>query len=155
MSPGDVERLVTLSTKAKNEAISIINALLNKKTSREEYLKILHRIGNGNAVSRNEECLCLVSGMNKPCPYPQITNCISCEYEISTSSTMFWMASELNRLNNLRKNALDEKYREKYTAIIKTTILPAMDKILLFVQEEHGDEAYMAMVMLLETCVNE
>jgi hypothetical protein len=150
LSPGEVEGIITLSEKSKERAIRTVSSIMKQGIRREELLNCLHKIGNGNAVSKMDECLCLATAMKKTCPYPYKTNCISCEYEISTSSTLFWMISEFNRLNNLQMNSKDKKLKDKYIAIIKSTVLPSMDEMLQCVKEEYGEEAYETLVKMVE-----
>ena len=141
-SPKEVEDVVAISNKARKQSAQLITQILNDEEDKtDSILRILHRIGNGNAVSKQDECLCLMSAMKKFCPYAERSSCIGCEYEISTKSTVFLMISEYNRLLSLYQSATDEKIRNKYRALIKETVLPVMDEMLQCVKEQYGEEA--------------
>lgn len=141
-SPKEVEDVVAVSNKARKQSAQIVTQILSDEGNKtENILHILHRIGNGNAVSKQNECLCLMSAMKKFCPYAERSSCVGCEYEISTKSTIFLMISEYNRLLSLYQSATDEKIRNKYRALIKETVLPAMDEMLQCVKEQYGEEA--------------
>jgi hypothetical protein len=61
LSPREVEDIVSVSTKSRNQSIELVNEILtDEKDVRDSILNILHRIGNGNAVSKQDECLCLI-----------------------------------------------------------------------------------------------
>lgn len=141
-SPQEVEDVVAISNKARKQSAQLVTQILNNEENKaDNILRILHRIGNGNAVSKQDECLCLMSAMKKFCPYAERSSCIGCEYEISTKSTVFLMISEYNRLLSLYQSATDEKIRNKYRALIKETVLPVMDEMLQCVKEQYGEEA--------------
>ena len=141
-SPKEVEDVVAVSNKARKQSEQLISRLLNDEGNKaENILHILHRIGNGNAVSKQDECLCLISAMKRFCPYAERSSCIGCEYEISTKSTVFLMISEYNRLLSLYKSATDEKIKNKYRTLIRETVLPVMDEMLQCVKEQYGEEA--------------
>ena len=116
------------------------------KTAQELYaavspkniLLVLHRIGAGEAVSKQDETLCLITACGKVCPYTDRTNCISCQYEISTKSTMWLMISEVNRLKALYKKTENIQQKKKYIAILKEIILPTLDEILHCIEETYG-----------------
>ena len=111
---------------------------LNK---REELLQILHNIGNGSAVSKQSECLCLVTALHKLCPYAERRQCIGCEYEISTKATVFLLVSEYNRMLKLYEDSKDNLTRQKYKALLKEQILPSLDEIIQCTGEQYGDAA--------------
>lgn len=137
LSPIEVEKAVGLSQTAMNNAVKTAHDLYDA-VSPKEVLLILHRIGNGEAVSKQDEALCLVTAYGKMCPYQDRSNCIGCEYEISTKSTMWLMISEVNRLKALYKGTEDERQKKKYISIIKKVVLPAVDEMLHCVEENYG-----------------
>ncbi|MDW7668863.1 MAG: hypothetical protein SCJ93_08570 [Bacillota bacterium] len=142
LSPREVEDIVSISTKSRNQSIELINEILtDEKDVRNSILNILHRIGNGNAVSKQDECLCLLTAMKKFCPYQDRSSCIGCEYEISTKSTVFLIISEYNRLLTLYNKTSDERLKNKYKTLIKETVLPTIDELFQCVKEQYGDDA--------------
>ena len=150
-SPKEVEDVVAISNKARKQSAQLVNQILeDEENTTKSILNILHRIGNGNAVSKQEECLCLASAMKKFCPYAERSSCIGCEYEISTKSTMFLMISEYNRLLSLYQSATDEKIRNKYKALIKETVLPVMDEMLQCIKEQYGEKALLSLEKIIK-----
>lgn len=154
-SPKEVEDVVAVSNKARKQSAQLVSQILSDEENKtDNILRILHRIGNGNAVSKQDECLCLVSAMKRFCPYAERSSCIGCEYEISTKSTVFLMISEYNRLLSLYQSATDEKIRNKYRALIKETVLPVMDEMLQCVKEQYGEEALYSLEKIIKENTN-
>lgn len=152
LSPKEIEDIVVLSNKSRKQSAELIEEILSSEDDkRNSILRILHRIGNGNAVSKQDECLCLISAMKRLCPYLDRSSCIGCKYEISTKSTVFLMISEYNRLLALYKETSDERLKEKYKTLIRETVLPAVDGLLQCIQEQYGDDA----IKFLEKIVKE
>ena len=110
MSPGEIETAVKVSDSAFRKSAETA-ADIYRNTDRETVINVLHRMGNGEAVSKMRECGCLYSAFGKLCPYDDNHNCMNCDYEISSKSTIFLMAREFNRLNGLYKSA--ESLRRK------------------------------------------
>ena len=155
MTPQEIEEVVTLSNKSRKQSAEILAEIVSKEESpRNTILQILHRIGNGNAVSKQNECLCLISAMKRCCPHSDRTNCIGCEYEISTKSTVFLIMSEYTRLLFLYNQTSDEKIKGKYRFLIKETILPAMDELFTCVQEQYGTDAMLSLEKILKEILN-
>lgn len=155
LSPNEIESIVSISNKSRKQSLALIREILeNEDDKRNSILRILHRIGNGNAVSKQDECLCLISAIKKFCPYSDRRNCIGCKYEISTKSTIFLMISEYNRLLALYKETYDERLKEKYKALIKETVLPAVDEILQCIQEQYGDDVLKSLEKIVKENVN-
>lgn len=154
-SPKEVEDVVAVSNKARKQSAQLVSQILNDGENKtDNILRILHRIGNGNAVSKQDECLCLMSAMKRFCPYAERNSCIGCEYEINTKSTVFLMISEYNRLLNLYQAATDEKIKNKYRALIKETVLPTMDEMLQCIKEQYGEEALHSLEKIIKENTN-
>lgn len=141
MTPYEIESIVKISEKSNKNAQAALARVIGKEKKHEEILEILHRIGNGTAVSKQNECLCLMTALHKKCPYPEKGQCIGCENEISTKSTVFLLVSEYNRLKSLYLETDNELSKIKYEAILKQQVLPALDEILCCVEEQYGHEA--------------
>lgn len=142
LSPMEIEDIVTTSERVKKRSTQLIkNLFAETDNTRENILNVLHRIGNGNAISKQNECLCLMSAMKRLCPYDDRTNCIGCEYEISTKSTVFLMVSEYNRLFRLYQNSTDDRLKNKYKTLLKETVLPTMEELLQCVEEQYGTKS--------------
>lgn len=139
LTPIEVEKAVGLSQSAMNNAVKIAGELY-ESTSPNEILQVLHRIGNGEAVSKQDEALCLITACGKVCPYLDRTSCIGCQYEISTKATMWLMVSEVNRLKVLYKETAEGKQKKKYGSIIKNVIAPTIDEMLYCVEANYGSK---------------
>ncbi len=154
LSPREIEGIVAISNKSRKQSTELIEEILtNEDDKRNSILRILHRIGNGNAVSKQDECLCLISAMKKICPYHDRSSCIGCTYEISTKSTVFLMISEYNRLLALYNETSNERLKEKYKTLIKEAVLPAVDELLQCVQEQYGDDALKSLERIVKESV--
>lgn len=155
LSLSEIESIVTISNQSQKQSAELIEEILSDDDNkRNNILRILHRIGNGNAVSKQDECLCLISAMKKFCPYHDRLSCIGCKYEISTKSTVFLMISEYNRLLALYNETSDDRLKEKYKALIKETVLPAVDELLQCIKEQYGDDALQSLEKIVKEYAN-
>lgn len=155
LSPRDVEEIVIISNQAKKQATELVEEIVvSEGDKKNSILQILHRIGNGNAVSKQNECLCLMTAMKKLCPYSERSGCIGCKYEISTKSTVFLMISEYNRLISLYNETTDERLKGKYKALIKESVLPVVDELLQCVQEQYGEDALLSLEKIIKENTN-
>lgn len=142
MTPNEVEEIVKISETSRTTAKETLMKVLGTDTDkREELLRILHNIGNGLAVSKQNECLCLMTALHKLCPHADRGQCIGCEYEISTKATVFLLVSEYNRMMKLYEETKDSLTRQKYKVLLKEQILPALDEIIQCTGEQYGDAA--------------
>lgn len=142
MTPNEIEEIVKISETSQIKAKeTIINILGHQDNDKEMILNILHNIANGAAVSKQTECLCLMTSLHRVCPYPDRRQCIGCEYEISTKATVFLLVSEYNRMLNLYENAGDSLLRSKYKTLLKKYILPSLDEILQCTEDQYGNKA--------------
>lgn len=142
MTPNEVEEIVKISEASRTTAKEALMKVLGTDTNkREELLQILHNIGKGSAVSKQNECLCLMTALHKLCPHADRGQCIGCEYEISAKATVFLLVSEYNRMMKLYEETKDTLTRQKYKTLLKEQILPALDEIIQCTGEQYGDAA--------------
>jgi hypothetical protein len=153
MTPSEIETIVRKATASFKKSAEIVNKLYTS-SDRNSIIKALHRIGNGEAVSKQNECECLYTAFHKVCPYDENHNCIGCDYEISTKSTMFLMVSEYNRLMDLYKNSESLNEKEKNEYMLKSIVLPAMDEMITCVSENYGEHALSVLEKILEENIN-
>lgn len=104
LSPYEVENVVNISNIAVKKSNQIVNDLV-KSIDKESILNIVHKIGNGEAVSKNDGSFCLLSALKMPCIKKNIRNCSICEFDILTKETLFKMINETNRLKTLYKES--------------------------------------------------
>ena len=85
--------------------------------------------------------MCLITAMGKMCPHLGHSNCPSCEYEISTKTTMFLMAREIHRLQELYKKTDNPIEKQRYKAIVKDIVAPSIEEMLTVMDDVYGPEA--------------
>ena len=139
LSPKEIESIVTVVDNSMVNAKKIVRELI---TDEVDILTVLHRIGSGEAFSKQRSCSCLITALRKPCPYGERRLCASCGYDISTRSTMFEMITEYNRLNRLYRTTGNALEKAKYKNIIKNVVLPKMSEMLSAIRELYGEEVY-------------
>ena len=124
---------------------------------RENTFRVLQNIASGNAPSRQDEWLCLMTAAGCACPYPERACCLGCGYEIYTKSAMHTLMKEYVRINGLRTGASDEE-RLRYTKILDTAIFPAVAEILASAQTLSSENEEYELLSIFEkglTDVNE
>lgn len=139
LSPKEIETLVSSVDNSRLQARNTVASLITGKT---DMLTVLHRIGSGEAFSKQSECLCLMSAFERMCPYPQRRNCVGCKYEIGTRSTLFMLIEELNRNRLLYSGTTDPLERRKYKAILSEIVLPQIDEMLCEIKENYGEALF-------------
>jgi len=139
LSPKEINKLVTVFDKNMENAQKTLNSLITEET---DILTVLHRIGSGEAFSKQSGCSCLMSALHKLCPYDNKRLCVGCKYEISTRSTLFLMISEYNRLRSLYFSTENTLEKAKYKKLIQEIVLPKMDEMLSVIKELYGDEVF-------------
>lgn len=154
MTPAEIETAVRTANVSMKRAVKTAKQIYSA-TDTETTLKALHRIGNGAAVSKMDECECLMSAFGRLCPYADKHNCMDCEYEISTKSTMFLMVSEYNRLMHLYHTADDVLEKEKNKYMLQEMVLPAMDEMITCIAEEYGESAVKTLEKIVKENINE
>lgn len=140
LSPLEIETSVSVMQKNMKRSTEIVKKLYQQH-SEEDVLKILHRIGNGEAVSKSDSCMCLMTAMGKACPFIGNQNCPGCEYEISTKTTMFLMVREINRLQGIYKTSESEMEKKRCKAMVMDIIAPCVEEMIRAVEETYGPEA--------------
>lgn len=154
MSPAEIEITIRSANASMKRAVQTVNEIYSA-SDKETVLKALHRIGNGAAVSKMDECECLLSAFGKMCPYDDKHGCMDCAYEISTKATMFLMVSEYNRLMALYKTAEDgtEKAKNKY--MLQKIVLPSMDEMISCMADTYGEGAVKILEKIVKENINE
>lgn len=139
MSPADIERSVGIMQSNMKRSLSIAKEFYQHKT-KEEILDALHHIGNGEASSKCDGCMCLITAMGSMCPYKNQQNCVACEYEIGTKTTLYIMLDETKRLLKIYQTSDSELERKRSKAIARDVIAPAINELLRMVKEQYGEE---------------
>ena len=148
LSPKEIETVVNTVDKGMLFAKDTLYSLITEET---DILTVLHRIGSGEAFSKQRECLCLMSALEKLCPYANKRNCVGCKYEISTRSTLFLLIEEYNRIRNLYSSTKDTLEKAKYRKILIDIIAPQMDEMLCTIRENYGEDVFMDYERLIKS----
>lgn len=147
LSPKEIETIVSLVDNSRKHANTIVKSIA---TSDKDPLLILHAIGSGEAFSKQPECLCLLTAIGKVCPYADKRQCVGCNYEISTKSTMYLLISEYNRMKALYMNAANKLERNKYKELIRQIVAPKMSEMLDCLRDTYGEEIYQQFEQLIK-----
>lgn len=139
LSPGEIESIVGIVEKGKKQAVNMLSDLIHTD---DNILEILHRIGSGEAVSKNQDSLCLLTAMGKMCPLYEKRNCIGCQYEISTRSTIYLLANEFKRLKSLYDGSSDVAEKNKYKQLLVKLVIPKLDELLNCLKENYGEKVF-------------
>ena len=152
LSPYQIECTVAIAEKYQNRAISTVEKLFltEEPIKKQEILTVLHRIGNGNAPSKSNECDCLLSAIQKICPYSDNHNCPACEYSLANLSTVFLMASELKRVLKINETTQNDFERRKSKAILQDIIIPTVNELYMCAYEMYGEETAHLIDKILE-----
>jgi hypothetical protein len=152
LTPNEIETLLTCIDSSMDRAKEVVTCLFTKEDNRKSdyILEILHNIGSGYAVSKEGDCLCLMTAMNRICPYSDARQCIGCEYEISTKATAYLLVSEFNRIISLRESTEMEHLKDKYTKLLKDTVLPSLNEIFICIKEQYGTDALMEVEQVIK-----
>lgn len=139
MSPREIETVVATVKKSQKFARETIVDLVKNEA---DALTVLHRIANGEAFSKQGECMCLMSALHKICPYNDRSNCVGCKFEISTRATFYLMIEEYTRIRDLYASVNNPLEKEKYKQLAISIIAPKMDEMLESIKECYGEETF-------------
>lgn len=157
LTPKEIENIVNLADEGRRKAKETIHEVIeNTGNGQQEIIKrILKNISSGIAVSKNSECLCLQTAMEKICPFEGRTNCVGCKYELHTKSTFYLLISEYKRLRNLYHENQQLGIKLKAEKILKQILLPTLDEILQCVDEQYGTKSKVEYEELIRRLTNE
>ena len=139
LTPVEIEKTLELSIKADSRSQQALKTLVENNVDPEQLLTICHRIGNGEAFSKQGESMCLLSALGKLCPYDDRQHCVGCQYELQTKSTLLLLIGEFNRLNKQYQKLKNELERGKVRAILEKQIKPCLTEMLEVLSEQYGE----------------
>ena len=151
LSPYEIESVVSIVNESKRKSELAVKESLHSDV---DILTALHRIGTGQAFSKEPECLCLCSAINRMCPYTTRRQCIGCKFEISTKSTFYLLLSEWKRMSQLHDNSTSQAEKKKYKYLINSIIIPKMDEMLTCLKKNYGEEVFIQYEQLIEEVVS-
>ena len=139
LTPIEIEKTLELSIRADSRSQQALKTLVENNVDPEQLLTICHRIGNGEAFSKQGESMCLLSALGKLCPYDDRQHCVGCQYELQTKSTLLLLIGEFNRLNKQYQKLKNELERGKVRAILEKQIKPCLTEMLEALSEQYGE----------------
>ena len=139
LTPIEIEKTLELSIRADLRSQQALKTLVENNVEPEQLLTIWHRIGNGEACSKQGESMCLLSALGKLCPYDDRQHCVGCQYELQTKSTLLLLIGEFNRLNKQYSKLTNDLERGKVRAILEKQIKPCLTEMLGALSEQYGE----------------
>ena len=139
LTPVEIEKTLELSVRADLRSQQALKTIVENNVEPEQLLTICHRIGNGEAFSKQGESMCLLSALGKLCPYDDRQHCVGCQYELQTKSTLLLLIGEFNRLNKQYQKLKNELERGKVRAILEQQIKPCLTEMLEALSEQYGE----------------
>lgn len=139
LTPIEIEKTLELSIRADSRSQQALKTLVENNVDPEQLLTICHRIGNGEAFSKQGESMCLLSALGKLCSYDDRQHCVGCQYELQTKSTLLLLIGEFNRLNKQYQKLKNELERGKVRAILEKQIKPCLTEMLQGLSEQYGE----------------
>lgn len=139
LTPIEIEKTLELSIRADSRSQQALKTLVENNVDPEQLLTICHRIGNGEAFSKQGESMCLLSALGKLCSYDDRQHCVGCQYELQTKSTLLLLIGEFNRLNKQYQKLKNELERGKVRAILEKQIKPCLTEMLQALSEQYGE----------------
>ena len=139
LTPVEIEKTLELSIRADLRSQQALKTLVENNVEPEQLLTICHRIGNGEAFSKQGESMCLLSALGKLCPYDDRQHCVGCQYELQTKSTLLLLIGEFNRLNKQYQKLKNELERGKVRATLEQQIKPCLTEMLEALSEQYGE----------------
>ena len=140
LTPAEIEKTLELSIRADLRSQQALKTLIENNVGADQLLTVCHRIGNGEAFSKQGESLCLLSALGKLCPYDDRQHCVGCQYELQTKSTLLLLIGEFNRLNMQYSKLKNDLERGKVRAILEKQIKPCLTEMLQALSEQYGED---------------
>ena len=154
LTPAEIEKTLELSIRADLRSQQALKTLIENNVGADQLLTVCHRIGNGEAFSKQGESLCLLSALGKLCPYDDRQHCVGCQYELQTKSTLLLLIGEFNRLNKQYSKLKNDLERGKVRAILEKQIKPCLTEMLQALSEQYGEDVFSDYEDIIKELVN-
>ena len=154
LTPAEIEKTLELSIRADLRSQQALKTLIENNVGTDQLLTVCHRIGNGEAFSKQGESLCLLSALGKLCPYDDRQHCVGCQYELQTKSTLLLLIGEFNRLNKQYSKLKNDLERGKVRAILEKQIKPCLTEMLQALSEQYGEDVLSDYEDIIKELVN-
>ncbi len=141
--PSGIESIVRICESSLARARDTVADIV---ASKADIAALVQEIASGRAVSRQDDCLCVMTAGGFTCPYPDRAACMGCRYEIHTKSVLHQLSSEYARM----KMFSDGPDGWRYRAMIREAILPVIGEYLATVKEQIPEIDMDAMAEIME-----
>lgn len=121
--PSGIENIVQACEVSMARAREAVSEIMSKRT---DIAALLQEIASGEAVGKQDGCLCVMSGGGFPCPFPERAGCIGCRYEIHTKAVLHELSGEYARMRGLAGGAEGWRYQE----MLRRAILPVIGEYI-------------------------
>lgn len=139
LTPAEIEKTLELSVRADSRSKKALQTVVEEGLQPNQILTVCHRIGNGEAFSKQAESMCLLSALGKLCPYDDRQHCIGCQYELQTKSTLLLLIGEFNRLNRRYSDIKNDLERGKIRSILEQQLKPCLTEMLQALSNQYGE----------------
>ncbi|MCF1284359.1 hypothetical protein [Streptococcus sinensis] len=140
LSPAEIEKTLELSVRADTRSQKALQVVVEERMEPNQLLTVCHRIGNGEAFSKQAESMCLLSALGRFCPYDDRQHCVGCTYELQTTSTLLLLIGEFNRLNRRYGEVQNDLEKGKIRAILEQQLKPCLTEMLQALSDQYGEE---------------
>lgn len=140
LSPAEIEKTLELSVRADTRSQKALQVVVEEQMEPNQLLTVCHRIGNGEAFSKQAESMCLLSALGRFCPYDDRQHCVGCTYELQTTSTLLLLIGEFNRLNKRYGEVQNDLEKGKIRAILEHQLKPCLTEMLQVLSNQYGEE---------------
>lgn len=140
LTPSEIEKTLELSIRADSKAQKALQTVVQEEMAPDQLLTVCHRIGNGEAFSKQGESICLLSALGRLCPYDERMHCVGCQYELQTKSTLLLLIGEFNRLNKQYAKVQSDLEKGKNRAILEKQLKPCLTEMLQALAEQYGED---------------
>ena len=126
--PSGIENIIRICESSLSQARDAVEDVIS---SGADIPSLIQEIASGRAVSKQEGCLCVMTGGGFPCAFPDRQTCIGCRFEVHTKSVLHQLSSEYHRMRGLSDGPDGWRYR----AILRKAVLPVIGEYLASVKE--------------------
>lgn len=154
LTPAEIEKTLELSVRADTKSQKALQVVVEEQMEPDQLLTVCHRIGNGEAFSKQAESMCLLSALGKLCPYEDRQHCVGCTYELQTKSTLLLLIGEFNRLNKQYGEVQNDLEKGKIRAILEYQLKPCLTEMLQALSDQYGQEVLNDYEEIIKELVN-
>ena len=154
LTPAEIEKTLELSVRADTKSQKALQVVVEEQMEPDQLLTVCHRIGNGEAFSKQAESMCLLSALGKLCTYEDRQHCVGCTYELQTKSTLLLLIGEFNRLNKQYGEVQNDLEKGKIRAILEYQLKPCLTEMLQALSDQYGQEVLNDYEVIIKELVN-